>query len=308
MEPDEALLGGPERGPEREDIERVVENIRAQDGTWSAGAPASYRSVRWRPDLARSDIPAVLHVHLADRLRPYMLERLTAAFEAGHEIHVALPLPRLYDEELLCGIHELDPQIHVIQSETLECAQSAALLTVLCDRRVQVTPKARTLLAAKAVELSQVDGSAQLRGRRYEAAIAFLLGQVDDFDVVERNLRTDTEELDAVVQQRATQGRVWSGLGAPLILVEAKNWKEPVTQKEASAFRVKLDGRRGVVRLGLMFGATGFTSDALDQELRFASDELTIAFVRPEELDEWIRAEDGGDEYIETLVRRAMLR
>jgi hypothetical protein len=308
MEPDESLLGGPERGPEREDIERVIENIRAQDGAWSSGAPASYGSVRWRPDLARGDAPAVLHVHLADRLRPYMLERLAAAFEGGHEIHVALPLAHLYDEELLCGIHELDPQIHVIRSETLECAQPAALLTVLCDRRVQVTQKARTLLAAKAVELSQVDGSAQLRGRRYEAAIAFLLSQVDDFDVVERNLRTDTEELDAVVQQRATQGRVWSGLGAPLILVEAKNWKEPVTQKEASAFRVKLEGRRGVVRLGLMFGATGFTSDALDQELRFASDELTIAFVRPEELDEWIRAEDGGDEFIETLVRRAMLR
>src|SRR5207244_881948 len=115
---------------------------------------------------------------------------------------------------------------------------------------------------------SQAGDSAQQRGRRYEAAVAFLLSQVDDFDVVERNLRTETEELDAVVQQRATQGRVWSGLGAPLILVEAKNWKEPVTQKEASAFRVKLDGRRGVVRLGLMFGAAGFTSDALDQELR----------------------------------------
>ena len=113
--------------------------------------------------------------------------------------------------------------------------------------------------------------------------------------------------LDAVVQQRTTHGRVWSGLGAPLILVEAKNWKIPVPQKEASAFRVKLEGRRGVVRLGLMFGANGFTSDALDQELRFASDELTIAFVRSEELDEWIAA-PNGDKFLETLVRRAMLR
>jgi len=308
MEQEETLLAVPERGPEREDIDRVTGNIRTADGAWHAAEPAPYGAYRWRPDLARDDIPAVLHVHLAERLRPYMLERLTAAFESGHEIHLALPLSRLYDEELLCAIHELDPQIHVIRSDTLECAAPAALLTTLCERRVQVTPKARTLLAAKVVELSQAGDSAQLRGRRYEAAVAFLLSQVDDFDVVERNLRTDTEELDAVVQQRATQGRVWSGLGAPLILVEAKNWKEPVSQKEASAFRVKLDGRRGVVRLGLMFGASGFTSDALDQELRFASDELTIAFVRPEELAEWICADDGGDNFIETLVRRAMLR
>ncbi len=215
MEPEEPLFGAPERGPEREDIERVVDNIRAQDGAWTAAEPASYGSLRWRPDLARNDILAVLHVHLADRLRPYMLERLTAAFVAGREVHIALPLSDLYDEELLCAVHELDPQIHVIRSETLECAPSAALLTVLCDRRVQVTPKARTLLSAKAVEQSQGDASAQLRGRRYEAAIAFLLSQVDDFDVVERNLRTDTEELDAVVQQRTTQGRVVWARRAP---------------------------------------------------------------------------------------------
>jgi hypothetical protein len=304
---EEPLHAAAERGPERDDVDRVVENICACDGAWTEGEAAAYGALRWRPDLTRSDTPAVLHVHLAERLRPYVIERATVAHAAGHEIHLALPLSGLYDEELLRSIHEVDPQIHVIEGQNFKVAEPGALLTVVCDRRVKVSPEARTLLGAKAVELSQAKGSSQVRGRRYEAAIAFLLSQVGDFDVVERNLRTETEELDVVVQQRATQGRVWSGLGAPLILVEAKNWQTPVTQKEASTFRVKLDGRRGVVRLGLMFGASGFTSDALDQELRFASDELTIAFVRPEELAEWVAADDG-DEYLETLVRRAMLR
>lgn len=304
---EEPLLAVPERGPERKDLDRVVEHIRGRDGAWVEGEAGAYGAMRWRPDLTRHDLPAVLHVHLAERLRPYVIDRMTAAHEDGHEVHLAVPLSGLYDEELLYTIHELEPQIHVINGDSLEVDAQAALLTVLCDRRINVTPKARSILSAKAVQLSQADGSPQLRGRRYEAVIAFLLSQVSDFDVVERNLRTDTEELDVVVQQRATQGRVWSGLGAPLILIEAKNWKTPVTQKEASTFRVKLEGRRGVVRLGLMFGANGFTSDALDQELRFASDELTIAFVRPEELDEWVAAQDG-DEFLETLVRRAMLR
>jgi hypothetical protein len=304
---EEPLLAVPERGPERKDLDLVVEHIRALNSGWADGQASAYGSERWRPDLTRSDVPAVLHVHLAERLRPYVIDRMVAAHQAGHEIHLALPLSKLYDEDLLSSTHALDPQIHVIEDDSLDVSAPDALLTVLCDRRVRVTPQARSLLGAKAVELSSADISAQLRGRRYEAAIAFLLSQVSDFDVVERNLRTDTEELDAVVQQRATHGRVWSGLGAPLILVEAKNWKAPVPQKEASAFRVKLEGRRGVVRLGLMFGAQGFTSDALDQELRFASDDLTIAFVRPEELDEWVAANDG-DEFLETLVRRAMLR
>src|SRR5205823_14487629 len=124
------------------------------------------------------------------------------------------------------------------------------------------------------------DGRTYVRGRRYEAVIAFLLSQISDFDVVERNYRTQTEELDAVIQLRSTQGRVWTGLRAPLMLVEAKNWRTTsVGQKEVSTFRVKMLGRRGTVRIGLMFGASGFTSDALDQELRFSSEDLTIVCV-----------------------------
>jgi len=304
---EEPLLAEPEVGPERKDLDRVVESIRDSDEVWAQGEAGAYGALRWRPDLVRDDTPAVLHVHLAERLRPYVINRMAAACENGLEIHLALPLSGLYDEELLCAIHHFDPQIHVIEDDSLEVTEPASLLTALSDRRVKVTAGTRTLLGRTAVELSQVDSSPNLRGRRYEAAIAFLLSQVSDFDVVERNLRTETEELDAVIQMRATQGRVWSGLGTPLILVEAKNWKDPVTQKETSAFRVKLEGRRGVVRLGLMFGACGFTSDALNQELRFASDNLTIAFIRPEELEEWISAKDS-DEFFETLVRRAMLR
>lgn len=306
-EPAEPLLKMEEHGPELLDLARVVDQIRELDGTWKPGEPRSFGALRWRPDLARDDVPAVLHVHLAERLRPYALERMAAATAAGYEIHLALLLQNLYDEELLQSLIDLDPQIHVISGESLEVASPAALLTVLDDRRVKVSLEARRVLGSKGLALSQTNASSQVRGRRYEAAITFLLSQTSDFDVVERNLRTETEELDAVVQQRATQGRVWATLGAPLILVEAKNWKDPVPQKEVSAFRVKMDGRRGGVRLGLMFGANGFTSDGINQELRFASDELTIVFVEPDDLDGWINSDDP-DEYLETLIRRAILR
>lgn len=305
---EEPLLAAPEAGPDREDVERIVESIRAQDGGWAIGEAQSYGSVRWRPDLMREDTPAVLHVHVADRLRPYMTDRLRAAFVDGKEIHVALPLSALYDEELLLAVHELDPQIHLIGPDEASAAAPGAILTVLCDQGVQVSPEARKALGAAGAELAGRDATTYVSGRRYEAVIAFLLSQIRDFDVVERNFRTETEELDAVVQIRATQGRVWTGMSAPLILVEAKNWKTtPVSQKEVSNFRVKMLGRRGTVRIGLMFGASGFSSDALDQELRFSAEDLTIVCVAPDELAGWIAADDV-DEYVEGLVRRAMLR
>jgi len=305
---EEALLAVPEAGPEREDVDRIVESIRALDGAWAIGEASSHGSLRWRPDLMRDDISAVLHVHVADRLRPYMLDRLRAAFADGKEIHLALPLSRLYDEELLLAVHELDPQIHLIGPDGASVAVPDAILTVLCDQGVQVSTEARKALATAGAELASRNAMTYVSGRRYEAVIAFLLSQIRDFDVVERNYRTETEELDAVLQIRATQGRVWTGMSAPLILVEAKNWKTmPVSQKEVSNFRVKMQGRRGTVRIGLMFGASGFSSDALDQELRFSSEDITIVCVSPDELAGWITADDV-DGYLEGLVRRAMLR
>jgi hypothetical protein len=304
----EELLAMPEPGPEREDVDRLVGIIHGQDGVWTIGEAGSYGSVRWRPDLMRDDVPAVLYVHVADRLRPYMIDRLSAAFADGKEIHLALPLSRLYDEEFLFAIHEFDPQIHLIGPDSASVARPGAILTVLCDQGVQVTTAARKVLGTAGAELASRDATTFVSGRRYEAVIAFLLSQVADFDVVERNYRTETEELDAVVQIRATQGRIWTGMGAPLILIEAKNWKTtPVSQKEVSTFRVKMLGRRGAVRIGLMFGADGFSSDALDQELRFSSEDLTIVCVNPDELAGWIDADDA-DGYIEDLIRGAMLR
>jgi hypothetical protein len=292
--------------PEETAIASVVAAIRTNDGRWEPGSRESFGEVAWRPNLRRADPPAVLHVHLAERLRPYIVDRMRSAFEAGSEVHIALPLGVLYDEETLSILLGLDAQVHVIDGEE-QVSPIESLLTCLASRGIHVSPSARKELARAALELCAADGTTYQRGRRYEAVICFLLSQIEDFDVVEHNLRTDTEELDAVVQQRATQGRAWATLGAPFILVEAKNWATAVPQKEVSVFRVKLEGRRGGVRIGLMFGASGFTSDALDHELRFASDELTIAFVGPDQLRDWAEADDPED-FLERLVRRAILR
>ena len=170
-----------------------------------------------------------------------------------------------------------------------------------------MTPNGRQRIGKLALQLSRKDDTNNERGRRFESLLVFLLGQIADFEVVERNWHTETEELDAVIQQRSVGGRVWAIHGAPLILLEAKNWKYKVTQKELSTFWAKMKGKRGTVRLGFMVGASGFTSDARDQELRYSLDELTVVLVDPDQLEEWVAAQDV-DAFLERIVRRAMLR
>lgn len=291
--------------PELEDVDRVSAAIVAADRTWQPGHPRLFGDITWRPDLVRDDPPSVLHVHLADRLRPYLVDRLRAAASAGHEVHLAMPLGKLYVEELLETLAELDAQIHVIDAD--EIRRPLPVLIGLVERSIRVSTTSRQRLAKLALDLSQLPGSAPIRGRRFEALVLFLLSQVRDFRIVEHNYRTDTEELDGVVQQGATQGRVWATLAAPFLLLEAKNWSRRVDQQVVSVLRVKMQGRRGSVRIGLLCAAAGFTSDAREQELRFASDNLTIVFFGPEEIEAWVSATDP-DEFLEMTIRRDMLR
>lgn len=94
----------------------------------------------------------------------------------------------------------------------------------------------------------------------------------------------------------------------PLLLVEAKNWDEEVPQKEVTVFIGKILTKRGRARIGMLFSRSGFTSDADLQETKLGQKEgIVVTLVGPDKLKEWIEEQDA-DEYLERLVRNAMLR
>jgi hypothetical protein len=294
--------------PERSDIAAIAASVRGADRRWEPSDAIDLASVSWKPDLVREEPRAVLHVHLADFLRPYMVKRLTEAWGAGYDVHVALPLSELYKDEVVLALARIDAQAATCDGDRITDSFKS-ILTLVTDRGIRYSPEFRRSAAQIALDMSRQPASAHIKGRRFEAVLLFLLGQIQDFRVVEHNYSTATEELDGVVQQGTTHGRVWGTLATPFILLEAKNWNDPVTQEVVSILLTKMRGKRGTCRIAVLCGANGFTSDARDQELRFSGDPagLTIAFVGPEELDSWVQADDG-DEYLEKLVRRAMLR
>ena len=219
-----------------------------------------------------------------------------------------MPLAGLYDDVLLNDLTAIDAQVHLVENMS-SVKKPAPVLAQVADHDISVGNETRRSVAQKAWDLCGRAGlTSHVKGRRLEALVCFLLSQIDDFRVVERNLRTETEELDAVIQKTRLNGmRCWSELPGPFIIAEAKNWSSSVTQNEVSVFRVKMQGKRGSVRLGLLFAANDYTSDAFSQELRFASDDLTIALIGPETIADWIASQDA-DGYLDKVVRRAMLR
>lgn len=317
MDDDPAVddLFAPEDEPAGSDVPDPVDvalAIAKVDTRWKAGVTVQLGQRQWQPSLLRTKANkpfALLHVHAADRLRSYALERMKFAFDAGIEVHVALPLRKLYDVDLLLQVIEVDPRVHVIDEPLTKklVEKPPRLLAALADRQITVSAETRKSLARVGHAVSQLPGTNDDKGKRLEALVAFLLSQVDDFVVIERNFRTATGEIDIVVQQRATAGRLWATLGAPLILVEAKNRAEPVSQAMVTVFRAKMQTSRGGVRLGIIVAAATVTEDASLQELKFATENLTIAFITKRELGEWIAATDP-DGWLEKHFSRAMIR
>jgi hypothetical protein len=290
-------------GFEVSDATAIANAIRIADPTWKSGERVDTGELKWLSDLSRGTDH--LHVHLADKFMPYMIERLKATSACGMKPHIAMPLQALFDEELILQLVTIEPMIHII--DAVDRVSVPEPLLVSLGKRWRVSSGARTAIGNAAWGLVGSVGTAKEKGDRLESLLCFLLGQIADFEVSEHKMRTETEEIDVVVTLRANSGRCWTHLGAPFVLVEAKNWHSGrVGQGEVSEFGFKAQHKRRTVRLGLMVGASGFTKDAREQTLRTSGEDLTIALLGPEEMKTWIDALDG-DEALEKIIREAML-
>lgn len=236
---------------------------------------------------------------------PHLIRRFEAAVEAGYRVHVILELADLYRADAVRQLAAIDAFVHVIDAPHF--SKPGHVLAVMGDLQVPVDPSLRTEIAKETWNRIG-EGETWVRGTRFEALLAFLLGQVADFRVVSRNYTTDTEEIDILLQIDNFSSRCWLESGVPFLLVEAKNWDDEVPQKEVTVFLGKILTKRGRARIGLLFARKGFTGAADLQETKLGQkEEIVVALVGPDTLLEWIEREDG-DEYLEDVVRDAMLR
>jgi len=289
-------------GPEPEEI---AESLAKADDTWVIGGSVELSGgTTWRPDAVRDDGSALLHVHVAERLRSYATGRFEQALEDGIQVHVATTLGRLYDHDLLIDLVVADAIVHIV--EPAEDVAPRWVLAIIADVGMTVPPDVRCVLANHGLQNAARDGTADQKGKRFEAVVAFLLSQVDGFAIFSRNYKTSTEEIDAVIQRQGIDSRVWSLANAPFLLAEAKNHADGVSQAMYSAFRLKMLTKRQTVRIGLMLSRTTISGAAINQEAKFASDDLTVAFLDGETLAEWANADDGTA-FLERLIGEAML-
>lgn len=286
-----------------QEVEALAERLVAA-GRWRKGNALDLcNGIRWRPSLISNDGKAIAHLHFADELRSYVVERIRAAHATGLDVHVVLPLAALYDAEVLDMVAESDAMVHVADVD-LEKAEHH--LDAISKSRVPLGPESRKRVAL-ATWRRMKDGSNNDKGKRFERFLAFLLDQTLGLEVVERNYRGDTDEVDLVLQIVRYTGACWFQEGVPFILVEAKNRAEPTSQHMVSNLIRRLQTKRGTARIGILFTTSKFTQDATMEVVKIAEGTLSVVLVTPGEIVEWIEDADPSA-YIENLVRRSMLR
>jgi restriction endonuclease Mrr len=145
------------------------------------------------------------------------------------------------------------------------------------------------------------------KGDRLEDFAAELFGRV--FKVVGRKVRTATEEHDVVLEFSGGDP-IWAK--APTILVECKNWSEPVPQKEISALATK--ARLCACDLSFLVSTSGFTKDARmqarDHNLADQANGRLVVLVSGADIEGFLSRDnvETADDFLKKLRRRAQLR
>lgn len=179
----------------------------------------------------------------------------------------------------------------------------AFALTPTVDRALVSLEAQRERLRARWTEVTTSTDKA-VRGKSLEEfAEAFF---TESFKVVERNARTDTEELDLVLERTpATDPRFVE----TYLLVECKNWrKQPVDQQQVTTLAGKMDLHHRTQAFLLTSGE--FTGPARQQAAHaYSARKLEILLLDGREIEQFLsNLKTVGDFLVELHRRQILLR
>jgi hypothetical protein len=201
------------------------------------------------------------------------------------------------------AIRELDELSQLDAVLRFEAGDGAAFwLSPPVEQNLQVeNAKREGLRALWKSALSAEDRA--VRGKALEDFAAALFGEA--FAIAERNLRTDTEELDIVLEPSPVTDLRFRR--SAYLLVECKNWKASKVEQEAVT---KLVGELKLhnISQGFLVATGGFTGDAWQQARYAASQGVEIILLDGSTVADFLDGVPPVGDLLVELHRRQILR
>lgn len=129
------------------------------------------------------------------------------------------------------------------------------------------------------------------KGTKLEDFIASLFHKNFGFEVLSKKLLVETQELDIVVKNVSKNDFVKT-LNSPFILIECKNWSEPVGVPEARIFESKYREAGKKVNLGIFVAINGVTKPFKTHLNNLIRDGINLIVIDNKEIEEFLYSED----------------
>jgi hypothetical protein len=175
---------------------------------------------------------------------------------------------------------------------------------MVVDARVFLDSVTRSELGLRALERAIEATTSGPKGRLFETFLGFLFSQINYLELFSSNYKNDTEEIDIVLRNRQTSSGALPR--TPLILVSAKNEKEPLGVPALTSLEGKIRNRRGQCGFGILCCSRKFAATVRDHLLRGSREPHVIATLDGEGLRALLQAQDI-EKALEAIATKASL-
>jgi ActR/RegA family two-component response regulator len=153
-------------------------------------------------------------------------------------------------------------------------------------RKASLIADRELLIQAKYEETSNESDSYK-KGKALENLVAALFNSIDGFVEIDRNIKTETEEIDMTFRNES-RSPLWQKESS-LILVECKNWhSQKVGKNEFVLFKEKMENRVSRCKLGFLICTETFAETVTREMLRSSKDDLLVVPIDGEGLKQLV--------------------
>jgi hypothetical protein len=247
------------------------------------------------------------HIHVVRPLSDSWAQRIKAAVSAKQSLKIGIAAPEnlFSDEDFLRLCDELNAAviIYKVHGNTFSAQEMFATVgDLIYTKRLKLSLNTASEVLDRAVNGAIYENNNNRKGVLLELVVAVLLSQVDGFEVSDVGISNRTQQMDVLVHNRNVGGALG---GSPIVLAEAKNWKNPVDTSEYATFVRKLQSRHGRAKLGYLITTSRFTAGVSAERRRESMDETLIVLVDGKELPTLWRDFKSITEGFERITLRA---
>jgi hypothetical protein len=272
------------------------------DGEISSKAP-------WRPHLLETKASRGWYIHAVAPTSDSWAQRALRATTkvANLRIGVAVLEDFLADEYFLDSCHLLNASVIILKPTRGTFAPIQIYDSVddlIYQRRLKLSLSSAARILDRSLERALAAGTKVRKGVLLEVLVAVLLSQVDGFEVTDVGISNRTQQMDVMVHNRNVGGALST---SPVVLAEAKNWRDPVGTDEYANFVRKLESRHRRAKLGYFVTTGRFTAEVTLERRRESKGETLVVLLDKLTLPDLWRGQHSITESVERATMLALV-